>query len=286
MIVVTGAGGHLGGLVVSELLARTTADQVAVTARNPDKLAHLAERGVRVRHGDFADPDGLAHAFEGATQVLVVSTDTLGEQALGLHRAAIEAAAAAGAQRVLYTSHMGARPDSPFPPAPDHWATEAVLGGTGTAHTALRNGFYASTAVRLLVDALRTGELRVPEDGPVAWTTHADLAQGTARILLDGGFDGPTPPLTGPETVDMARLAALATDITGTTVRHVVVPDEEYRASYPAPVGELMLTLFVAARAGDFGPADPTLATLLDRPATTVEDHLRAELAKAPAAAG
>jgi len=50
--------------------------------------------------------------FAGATQVQVISVNKLGETALSFHRAAIEAACAAGARRVLYTSHMSARLDS------------------------------------------------------------------------------------------------------------------------------------------------------------------------------
>lgn len=84
--------------------------------RDPAKAKAFAERGVDVRVGDFAKPEELAAAFSGATQVLVVSVDKLSEQALRMHRAAIRAARGAGARRVLYTSHMGARANSLFVP--------------------------------------------------------------------------------------------------------------------------------------------------------------------------
>jgi len=275
MIVVTGASGQLGRAVVDRLLDRASAGEIGVSVRDPKGFDG---RGVRVRRGDFAEPATLDAAFEGASTVLIVSADTLGEQALRLHRNAIDAAVASGAKRVLYTSHMGVSPSSAFQPMVDHAATEDLLAASGVAITLLRNGFYASTLPRLLQHALDSGELRVPEDGPVAWTAHADLAEATARILVDGGFDGPTPPLTGPEAVDMARVTAIANKITGRTIRHVVVSDEEYHASLPEPMGELMLGMFVTSRRGDFGPADPALAGLLGRPATSVEDYLRGTL--------
>ncbi len=283
MIIVTGATGQLGRGVVENLLALVPAEQVGVAVRDPGKLGDLAQRGVRVRRGDFDDPATLEHAFEGATSVLIISVDDIGDAAVARHRAAITAATDAGAKRVLYTSHMGASASSEFPAAVDHAATEEALRASGVAFTALRNGFYASTVPMLLTGALVTGELRVPEDGPVAWTTRADLAEAAARIIVDGGFDGPTPPLTGPQAVDLTEVAAIASELTGKRIRRIVVSDDEYRAEQiaagmPEQLANLMLGLFAPSRRGDFGPADPTLATLLGRPAQSIADYLRSAL--------
>jgi len=134
---------------------------------------------------------------------------------------------------------------------------------------------------------LGTGELRVPQDGAVAWTTHADLAEAIAHLLTDGRFDGRTPPLTGPEAIDMAGVAEIAARVTGRQIRRVVVPDQEYRqglltAGVPAPAADMLVGLFAASRSGDFGPADPALAGLLGRPATTIEDYLLTSLPAGP----
>ena len=288
MIIVTGANGMLGTAVVDELLQRVAGEQIGVSVRDPQKdprrLADLAQRGVRVRRGDFAEPESLQEAFEGASQVLVVSANSTGADAVRLHRAAVDAAVAAGAQRIVYTSHMGADPSSPFLPMPDHAATEEVLQASGTAFTSLRNGFYASTVPMLLGHALHTGELRVPRDGAIAWTTHADLAAAAARILVDEPFEGPTPPLTGPTAVDMAQVAEIASQLTGREIRHVVVGDEEYRqdlrsAGLPAPAADILVGMFAASRRGDFRPAGPALPALLGRPATPLREYLAAALA-------
>jgi len=131
-----------------------------------------------VRRGDFDDADNLAHAFERASQVLVVSANALGGTAVRLNRRAIAAAKAAGAQPVLYTSHLGSSPNSAFPPMHTHAASEAALQELGMPFTSLRNGFYASSAVMQLSRALGTGEPAVPEEGPIAWTAHAGLLPG------------------------------------------------------------------------------------------------------------
>ena len=157
MIVVTGATGLLGGAVVERLLGKAPATEIGVSVRDPAKATALADRGVRVRRGDYDDAASLAHAFEGAEQLLLVSAAATGETALRQHRTAIDAARRAGVRRVVYTSHMGANPASAFAPMVDHAATEALLDDSGLAFTALRNGFYAASGRMLLGRAFTSG---------------------------------------------------------------------------------------------------------------------------------
>src|SRR6185312_4160322 len=272
MIVVTGATGLLGGAVVERLLGKVPATEIGVSVRDPAKATALADRGVRVRRGDYDDAASLAHAFEGAEQLLLVSAAATGETALRQHRTAIDAARRAGVRRVVYTSHMGANPASAFAPMVDHAATEALLADSGLAFTALRNGFYAASGCMLLGRAAETGEVAAPADGPVSWTAHDDLAEAAAIVLTEEGrFEGATPPLTGSAALD---LAALAAEVLGRPIRRTVLTDAQYREALPEPVAEMLLGLFAASRAGEFAAVDPILGELLGRPPLTVRDVL------------
>jgi NAD(P)H dehydrogenase (quinone) len=289
MIVVTGASGQLGRAVIEGLLSRLPADRIVVSVRDPEKATALAETGVHVRAGDFAKPDGLATAFAGAEQVLVISVDHLGEPARRLHHAAIKAARAAGTRRVLYTSHMGARSDSPFAPAFDHAATEAFLAEAGMPFTSLRHGFYAESALHLIGRGIEASEIRAPEDGPVSWTARADLAEADAIVLAEEGrLDGITPPLTAPEAFTMADLAAIASELTGREVKRVTMSDDEWRDATvaqgtPTPMADMLLGMYRAARRGDFAAINPTLGTLLGRCPQTMRDVLAGILEPAEA---
>jgi uncharacterized protein YbjT (DUF2867 family) len=286
MIIVTGATGQLGRAIVERLLARMPAQRVGVSVRDPAKAHQVAAHGVRVRRGDFAEPETLHAAFEGATQLLMVSSNARasGGDTLAQHQAAIAAARAVGARRVVYTSHMAASATSAFPPMHDHAATEELLRQSGLAWTALRNGFYAASGVALMGDALTTGVLAAPADGAVSWTAHADLAEAAALLLVDEGrYDGPTPPLTAAQSLDLADLAGIASTLSGRSIRREVIPDEELRARMTArglPPGavQVALGLYAASRKGEFAAVDPTLAELLGRQPTSLRDVLAASV--------
>ena len=286
MIVVTGATGNLGSQVVDRLLARVPADTVGVSVRDVGNAEALTGRGVRVRAGDFTAPATLAHAFDGADQVLVVSASIRGAGAVAANIAAIDAARDAGAQRILYTSHQAASRDSLFAPATTHAETEAHLARQDVPFTALRNGFYATTLGHYLDDALDTGRLVAPEDGPVSWTAHADLAQAAVAALLDDGtLDGVTPPLTAPELLDLAGVADTLSDLTGRVVTRVVAGDEDWKANavqhgMPPQAADFTLGLFRAARHGEFAVTDPTLETVIGHRPASARSVLRDMLSR------
>lgn len=279
MIIVTGATGKLGRATVERLLERVPADRVGVSVRDPRKAQDLADRGVRVRQGSFDDPASLVHSFEGAEQLLLVSLDRTGQECVTGHRAAIDAAVKAGVGRILYTSQMGAAHDSRFQACRDHAQTEDLLRATGLPWTALRNGFYASSALQFLESARHTGDISLPADGPVAWTGHDDLAEATAVILAEEArFEGATPP-PGPAALDFDTIAESASQTTGRPFTRTVVPDDVFREQVlahgaPAPIADLMLSIFAAARNGEFTAVDSTLGELIGRKPATFRTQL------------
>ncbi len=284
MIIVTGANGKLGRAVVEQLLKRVPAEQIGVSVRDPNQAQELQEHGVRVRRGDFDDAESLHHAFEGASQVFVVSSGILGEAGIphGIrqHQTAIDTAKKVGASRVLYTSHLGSSPTSHFAPMIHHAATEKLLKASGITFTSLRNGYYAASALMLIGGAIKTGELIAPEDGPVAWTAHSDLAEATAAIICEQKFDGLTPNLTGSEAIDMEGIATFASEVLGRTIRRIVVSDEEFRdrmmsQGVPEASINMRMGMFLASRQGDFAQVDPALANLIGRPPKSFREVLK-----------
>lgn len=279
MIVVTGATGALNGATVDHLLRRLPASEIAVAVRDTAKAQRFADRGIEVRHGDYADPASLPAAFAGADQLLLVSSNDPAADAVALHRTAIEAAVAAGVGRILYTSHQGAARDTPFGPGRDHAATEQLLAGSGVSWTSLRNGFYAHSLAWLLGPWQETGRITVPADGPVSWTAREDAAEAAAAILTaQDGYDGPVTltPNAAPTFTDIAETAS---EVAGRTIKTEVIPADAWvatrvAAGQPEPMARFTLGMYQAASRGFFAGVDPLLGTLLGREPRTVRDVL------------
>lgn len=274
MIVVTGATGALNGATVEHLLERVPASEVAVVTRDPARAQRFADRGVEVRRGDYADPGSLPAAFRAADQLLLVSSNDPGADAVALHGTAVEAAVEVGVGRILYTSHQGASVGSPFVPADIHARTEALLADSGRPWTSLRNGFYAHSLSWLAGPWRETGVIAVPGDGPVSWTAREDEAEAAAMILTaDRPFDGPVT-LTADAAPTFADIARLASEVSGRAIEHAVISEDEWLAGVDDARAGFLLGFYRAAARGLFAGVDPQLGELLGRAPRSARDAL------------
>ena len=227
-IVVTGATGHLGRLVVESLLNRgVPADQIIATGRRTEALADLAERGVIVRRADFDDEVSLREAFAGAEKLLLVSGSEPGRR-IEQHGNAIEAAKAAGVQFIAYTSIAGAD-TSTLLLAEEHRATEQLLAEAGVPHALLRNSWYIENYTGQLPVYLQHGIAGAAGTGRVSAATRADYAEAAAAVLVGDGHPGAVYELGG-TPFTMADLAEVISAVTGRPVSYTDLPVEQYQA--------------------------------------------------------
>jgi NAD(P)H dehydrogenase (quinone) len=274
---VTGATGHLGRLVVAELLARgVPATDVVALARTPEKAADL---GVPVRRADYSDPATLPAALAGVDVLLLVSGNELGKR-VAQHTAVIEAAKAAGVGRVGYTS-IAAADRSANPLAPEHKVTEEALQASGLPFTLLRANWYLENYTAQLPQYLAQGEvLGLDGTARIGAATRADMAVAIAATLLDDAAAGASYELSGPP-VTLAELAAAITDVTGTKVAYRDVTAEELTAvlrgaGLDDATAGFVVSLEESVARGDLDVRSDDLERLLGRPATTLVDALRA----------
>lgn len=279
-LAVTGATGHLGGLVVEHLLRRgTPADQIVALARHPHAATSLADQGVAVREFDYDQAEALAGSLAGVDSLLLVSGNEFGKRAQQ-HLAVINAAKAAGVGRVVYTSAPGADA-SINPVAPEHWATEQALAASGVPHVILRNNWYHENYLSDLATAAQTGEiLTAAGDGRVASAARTDLAEAAA-VVLAGSQVGQTLTLSGDVAWSFDDLAADFATVLGrpVAVRRV---DADAKSEVLAGLGlDAGLIGFVvgvdaAIAAGELDVVTGDLSRLLGRPTTPILETLRA----------
>lgn len=150
---------------------------------------------------------------------------------LGPPQLTILVSSARGRARGASRPHQpyGSEPASLFAATRAHAETERDLQAAGVRFTSQRNGFYATSALSILGQGLQTGEVRLPADGPVSWTAHADLADAAVIALTqDGRLNGITPALTGPEALDFADLAKIASELTGPQITRTAISDDDH----------------------------------------------------------
>lgn len=276
---ITGASGHLGRLVVQELLARgVPASDVVALARTPEKAADL---GVPVRRADYSEPATLPEALADVDVLLLVSGTDLGQR-VAQHTNVVKAAEAAGVRRVAYTSIANAD-HSTNPLQPEHKATEDVLRASGLPFTILRDNWYLENYLGQLPQYLATGQvLGIDGDARIGAATRADFAGAIAAALLDPTTEGATLELAGPP-ITLAGLATTITEVTGTTVTYRDVTPEELTAVLRGAgmddgTAGFVVALEESVARGDLDVRSDDLERLLGRSATTLADALRASL--------
>jgi NAD(P)H dehydrogenase (quinone) len=279
MIIVTGATGELNGATVDHLLRHVSAADITVISRDPTKASRFKDLGITVRQADYAEPASLPAAFEGADQLLLVSSNDPSADAVSLHKSAIDAAVQAKVGRILYTSHQGASQNTPFHPGRDHAATEKLLSESGVKWTSLRNGFYMHSLNWLLGNWRETNAVTVPLDGPVSWTARSDAAEAAALILATGGKYNGITTITATAAPTFRDIAAFLTELTGKQIDCEVLGEEEWIAAQIAAgqkefMAKFMLGMYQAANQRFFEGTDPLLSKLLGRDPITVKDFL------------
>jgi len=277
MIVVTGASGHLGRLVVEELKKRVPAGQIVAAARTPEKAADL---GVEVREASYDRPETLKSAFEGAGKVLLIS-GTEGNR-LQQHSAVVDAAKAAGAT-LTYTSAPKAD-TTEAGLAADHKATEEYIKASGVTYTILRNNWYHENYEQSIAGAPQLGAVYgAAGDGRIASASRADYAAATAAVLAGEGHDGKIYELGGDTAWTLADLAAEISKVTGKEVAYQNLPKDDFAgvlagAGLPAPFAALMADVDVNVSRGWLADTPGTLSELIGRPTQPIGEYVRSLL--------
>lgn len=221
-LIISGASGQLGELVVKELLNRGVAPKnLILVSRTPEKLAAYAKMGAAVRFGDLNKPESLPSAYAGGKRMLLISITPGAVPRPQLHKVGFDAAVKAGVKHIVYTSFIGADTGTSGL-ALDHRQSEEALKASGAKWTMLRNGLYADRVVQQAVDMVKAGRVTVyASEGKSAPVTREDCAAAAAGALLNAKFENTAFDITGPALFDQRDIAQAASAITGKRIEIV-----------------------------------------------------------------
>ena len=281
-IMVTGASGKLGRLVVEHLLDRGVAvGEIVATGRDSRRLEDLAARGVVTRTVDFGDPAGLRAALTDVDSLLLVSTTTVGER-FDNHRRVIDAACESRVGRVVYTSTVNAD-SARMRLADEHRRTEQHLRASGIPFTILRNGWYIENYTERLSDMLVSGQLvGAAGAGVDNAASRSDLAEAAAIVLTQDGHAGATYDLVGPGFT-LTGLASIVSAGSGTPVSYRDLSPEDFAAALegaglPAPFASILADADAGLARGELAGDSGDLGRLLGRAPLGIRDAVREAL--------
>ncbi|MFI9401822.1 SDR family oxidoreductase [Nocardia sp. NPDC052316] len=280
-VAVTGASGQLGRLAVQALL-REGATSVVAIARDPKKVADLAELGAEVRQASYDDAESLDRALAGVDRVLLVSGNEFGAR-VAQHTNVIRAAERAGVQLLAYTSIPRAT-ENPLILAQEHIGTEAVLAEATVPHVILRNGWYWENYLGGLAHAVESGVLHgAAGDGRVAGAARADYAAVAAKVLTTDGHADQVYELGGDEHLTYAELAQVISAAAGKPVRYENLAEADYaavleQAGLPAAYAKTLADADAGIATGILDVHSGDLQKLLGRASTPAVEVFRAAL--------
>lgn len=287
-VLVTGASGQLGRLVLDTLLAsgKVAPASIVATSRDVSKLSDYAAKGITVRAADFDDAASLDTAFAGVSKVLIISTDAIDKpgKRLSQHKAAVAAAKKAGVKHILYTS-MPQPEDSLVTFAPDHLGTEEAIKATGIPYTILRDGWYAENLFMSLPHALQTGSWYTSTgQGKIAHITRADTAAAIAAAVLKAGVESNIYTLTGTKSRTAEEIAAIVSAATGKPLAVVHVTDAQLAeglkgAGLPEGFIPTIVSFDANTREGKIAMVTGDAQSLSGRTPTSFEDFVAANKA-------
>ncbi|MEJ0039739.1 MAG: SDR family oxidoreductase [Gammaproteobacteria bacterium] len=286
-IVVTGATGQLGRLVLAELLRIAPGARLVGAVRKPATAKDLADRGVEIRAADYNNHASWTAAFTGADKVLLISSNEVGHR-VAQHRNVIDAAKTAGVKLLAYTSILRAD-TSPMALAVEHLETEKYIRASGVPFVFLRNGWYTENYTVSIGAALQHGAvLGAARNGRISSAARADFAAAAAVVMASDAKSqaGRIYELAGDSGFTLSEYAAEISRQSGKPVLYQDMARSDYKVALqgiglPEPFAELYSESDAKAAGDSLYDAGRELSKLIGRPTTTLAASVTAALAAA-----
>lgn len=278
MILVTGATGHLGPMIIESLLKSVPASEIVAAVRNPKKADALKAQGVQVRVADYDDADSWAKTFEGIDKLMLVSGSEVGKR-FQQHKNVIEAAKKYGHLKLLvYTSLLRADTSS-LVLAEEHRKTEELIKASGIPYSILRNGWYTENYVQSAKSALEHGAVfGAVKEGRISSAPRKDYADAAAKVLT---MQNPQPlyELAGDESYTLSDLAKEISKQSGKNITYTDLSESDYKAllvkvGLPEPFAGVLAQSDAAAAQGGLYADDHDLSHLLGHKTTPMKETL------------
>ena len=228
-IIMTGVDGNLGGHAARTIMEKVAPENLIFTAPDKKALEQYAKQGIETRHADFNNPGQLKEAFAGGKVLLLISMPFVGEKRRNAHKNAIDAAAAAGVKKIVYTSLVGSGDDAcKSYEKTDHQYTENHILSTGLKYVFLRDAQYCEAMISVFEEAANADGVLSNNfgDGRMAHISRNDCAEAAACVAAGAGEDNKIYYITGQTANTMEEFVKIGSEVTGKKVAYEYIDDD------------------------------------------------------------
>lgn len=192
MILVTGATGYLGGAAVDQLLKHLSPQEFAILARDEKKAQSFADKGIKVRIGDFDNQDSLDKAFKDIHKILLIPT--IVPHRLEQNKSVTDIAVKNGVKHIVFAGISHKNIDASVVEGLDaHFKTEDYIRESGLTYTFLRNNLYMDTLPFYAGEnVFETGFYLPAGNGKVPFALRREMGEAAANVLLQTGHENKT----------------------------------------------------------------------------------------------
>lgn len=283
MILVTGATGQLGGVVIKQLQTLVPPQQIVAFVRDEQKAAQLREQGITLRIGAYDDPASLDRAMEGVETVLLIAgTDE--EKRVQQHQNVVDAAKRAGVGRIAYTSRALKNRNTLVNQLMDaHFQTEDYVKSSGLTYTLFRNILYMDAISQFVGGnaVFERGIVLPAGQGRVALALRTELGEAMANALARPPVGSVTYQLTGSASYSFDDITTALTELSGKSVTYTPMEPAAFTAQLqarglPDTMARRITSFITDIANGQEDTVTTDLETLLGRKPTGLADGLKA----------
>lgn len=225
MILVTGATGQIGSIVLDHLLGENV--QVRAFVRDESKLENKNHPKLKTAVGTFEDRESLKRAMTGVDKLFLVARDNPDQ--VEQHRNVIEVAEEAGVEHIVKLSAFTASKDSPVSLMRWHAETEEILRNSSLDWTFIRPHLYMQNILRSGKSVAEEDFLSAPmSDDAFALIDIRDIAEVAAHVLNSEGHASKVYTLTGPDTTTYTEVAEILSELLDKTVDYKYVSQKSF----------------------------------------------------------
>lgn len=232
MILVTGATGKMGRIVIDTLLSKGVAGtEIAALVRDNIKAANLKEKGIDIRIGDYDNKPLLDEAMRGVDKVLLISGSDI-SRVVAQHKNVVDAAKQAGVSCLAYTSNcLKDRGTLVNHIMGTHFETEDYIMASGLNYIIFRNVLYMESMTLFLLgkDFMENGICLPAGEGRVSYALRSDEAEAMGNVLAGTDCSNRIYQFTNSRAYSFYDVADALSELSGKTIAYTPVEMDTYK---------------------------------------------------------